>query len=222
MINSEVYINKEIRKYRDRLRILLIIYYFSENYSDSENIKLVKLLKDEVKIQKIDFLIRYPDYLAYELLEIVSEEKANSLDIKNIVIQIFKSEEPTIRKDEMEKFFFGAWESIDDVIAFLHSINFIEFESKRYVDGKIGQKYYYLTQMALDKIDNNLFSNDSLKWYFNRCELIKKYFGDLTGKELRVNQYKHQEYKTTPFKEYIKGIEYKVKKKYNELYKEEL
>lgn len=219
---TNVVLDKNVRKYRDRLRILLIIYHFSDECSVSDDNSLVKLLKDEVKIQKIDFLIRYPDYLAYELLEIVDNVSENYKQIKGIVKEIFNTQEPTIRKDEMERFFFGAFESIDEPISFLHAHMLIKFESKRFVDGRIGQKFYYLTRNALDKIDNHLKDLDSLKWYFKRCELIKLYFGDLTGKELRVNQYKHEEYKTTPFKEYIKGIEGKVKKKYFEVYKEEL
>lgn len=210
-----------IRKYRDRLRILLIIYFFSED-CDHENLNFKKLLKDEVRIQKIDFLIRYPDYLAYEILELANEKDEIKNEIKDIVKNIFNSKEPTIRKDEMERFFFGAWEAIDDTIAFLISRNLIYFESKKHTDGKVGQKFYYLTNLAINKIENNLSSIESIQWYFQRCQLIWKYFGNFSGKELRVNQYKHEEYKSTPLKEYIKGIEGKVKQKFTEIYNEEL
>lgn len=213
--------DSSIRKYRDRIRVLLIIYFFSEEFSGS-NLKFVKLLKDEVRIQKIDFLIRYPDYLAYELLELADEGEADSETVQSIVKEIFQSNEPEIRKDEMERFFFGAWESIDDTISFLMARGLIFFESKKHTDGKVGQKYYYLTQDAKSKIDNGLSTLPTITWYIDRCKLIKDYFGNFTGKELRVNQYKHPEYKNTPFKEYIVGIEDKVRDKYFQLYNETL
>lgn len=209
-----------IKLYRSRIRIFLIIYFFSDNYSDTSYPKRLKVLKDEVRIQKIDFLIRYPDYLAYELLETIPNN--NKTTIKQIVSSIFKTEEPIIRKDEMEKYLFGAWEAIDDSISFLKSLNLIDFESKKYTDGKVGQKFYYLTELGKKKVEQNLSNSDALQWYINRCQLIKKYFGNLSGKELRLNQYKHKEYENTPYKEYIKGIEAKVRSKYYHLFNEEL
>ena len=54
----------------------------------------------------------------------------------------------------MEKFFFGAYEDIDDVIAFLKSIDFIDFTSKKRVDLKtIIEKKYFITQYAIDKFE---------------------------------------------------------------------
>lgn len=100
--------------YRDRLRILLILYFFSENYSDNSTPELVKVLYSEVKIQKIDFLIRYPDYLCFELMK--QKTSANSDDIKKIIKNIYNSKEPDVRKEEMLRYIYGAYEDIDDII----------------------------------------------------------------------------------------------------------
>jgi hypothetical protein len=60
--------NEKIRTYKDRLRIFLIIYVFSEPYSDAELPKLSRIFQSEQRIQKIDFLLRNTDYLCHELL----------------------------------------------------------------------------------------------------------------------------------------------------------
>ena len=212
----------QIRKYKDRIRIFLILYYFSEPYSDPNTPTYIKQLTSEIKIQKIDFLIRNPDYLSYILLKEAEENEKKKPEIKTIVEQIFKNNEPKLRRLEMERFFFGAYEDIDDVIAFLKSIGFIEFKSKKNIKLNTYEKQYFVTRLAIDNIEKNLGKLESLKWYTERCLLIKKYFGDLSGSQLKVAQYKIDSYRETTFKNYIKGISESVTNKFMELYSEEL
>lgn len=213
--------------YRSRLRILLILYFFSEELdSDAEyRPEYEKVFKSEVKIQKIDFLVRYPDYLASELLYLIESNnpKANKDEIKDIIIDIFNNQEPELRRDEMLRFFFGAFEDIDDIIAFLVSKNFIKYESKRSSDGRIFDKLYYLSSFGVRKIEDEILTNlEKANWYKERCKIIHKYFGDLTGSELKFRQYQHEEYKNTPLNQYINGIDEEVKNKFLDVYGEEL
>lgn len=211
-----------IREYKDRLRILIIIYFFSESYNDPRYPSRKKLLKGEIKIQKIDFLLRYPDYFSFELLKYAEKNKSVAGEIKSIVRKIFNEDEPELRKHEMQRLFFGAYEDIDDVIAFLKSINFIEFSSKTSVGLTTVQKHYYLTQRGLDRIENQLSDFDYLDWYVERCKLIRKYFGNKSGTDLKKSQYEIEEYRKTSLKEYIQGIENKVRDKFEKLFGEKL
>lgn len=123
----------------------------------------------------------------------------------------------------MLRYFFGAYEDIDDIIAFLMSVNFIDYTSKRSIDGRIFEKVYYLTDFGIDKIENEILVNlEKVKWYKKRCELIRKYFGNLSGTELKIRQYEHPEYKSTPLNEYIIGIQEEVKAKFFKIFGEEL
>ncbi|QOR65101.1 hypothetical protein IM538_14805 [Cytobacillus suaedae] len=218
-----------LNSYRSRLRILLILYYFSEEIEDvgKENISYRKKFKSEVRIQKIDFLIRYPDYLAAELLWLIESGEVNSEiqknEIKSIIINIFRDNEPEIKREDMLRFFFGAYEDIDDIIAFLVSVGFIEYTSKRSSIGRIYEKVYYLTNLGCEKIENEILTNlEKASWYKKRCEIIKVYFGSLTGSELKVRQYEHKEYKSTPLNEYIIGIQFEVVEKFRDIFNEEL
>lgn len=214
--------NERIRIYKDRIRIFLILYYFSEEYSSAENPELVRVFKSEVKVQKIDFLLRNPDYLSYELINIARNDNSKSNQIKTKINEIFSNSEPTIRRLEMERFFFGAYEDIDDVIGFLCSIGFIKFESSKSVDMKSINKSYYITQYAVNKVTELEKSASYLQWYFERCSLIKTYFGDLTGNQLKVRQYSIEEYKNTSYKEYIQDIQDNVREEFFSMYGEEL
>ncbi len=214
--------NEKIRIYKDRIRIFLILYYFSEEYSSAENPELVRVFKSEVKVQKIDFLLRNPDYLSYELLNIARNDNSKANQIKTKISEIFGNGEPTIRRLEMERFFFGAYEDIDDVIGFLCSVGFIKFESSKSVDMKSINKSYYITQHAMSKMNELEKSASYLQWYIERCNLIKTYFGDLTGNQLKVRQYSIEEYKNTSYKEYIQDVQDNVRVEFFSMYGEEL
>lgn len=214
--------------YRDKLRIILILYFFSEDIDElgaSARTHLRKVFKSEVKIQKIDFLIRYPDYLAHELLELINDLTSSDFreDIKYYVREIFRSEEPELRREEMLRYLFGAYEEIDHTIAFFMSVGFIEFESKKNASGRVVDKFYYITDRGLDKIENEILTRlDKANWYKARCLLIRQYFGDLSGTELKVRQYAYEEYKNTPINEYIRGIQENVRAKFRNIFGEDL
>jgi hypothetical protein len=213
---------ENIRIYKDRIRIFLILYIFSEETSGQESMVYKKVFKSEVRIQKIDFLLRNPDYFSYELLLFAMEGKFDKQEIKGIVKEIFETKEPNIRRLEMERFFFGAYEDIDDVISFLKSIDFIDFKSRRSIDLKTIDKHYYITEYSHDRFENSLKHLPSIQWYIERCNLIKKFFGDLTGTQLKILQYQITEYRDASYKEYINDIQNDVKKLFSEMYGEEL
>ncbi|NFD75941.1 hypothetical protein FC826_14685 [Clostridium botulinum] len=211
-------------EYRDRLRLLLILYFFSENYNNPEKPHRSKILESEVKIQKIDFLIRYPDYFSYELIDLCkNDSKVNPNEIKLIVKDIFNSKESEIRCIEMTRYLFGAYEELDNIVSFLVAYGFLEFNDRRSVQNKHYKKKYFLTNYAIEKIQNEILINlPAAKWYIDRCSLIKKFFGDLSGTELKIHQYNHEEYRTTALGDYITNINEKVKSFYKEQFGEEL
>lgn len=212
-----------VKKYKDRFRIFLIIYTFSKSCNVNDRPHLKRLFESEVRIQKLDFLLRNPDYLCYELLLLAQKDSSLKIEIKDIVEDIYLKNEPDIRKEEMLRFFFGAYEDIDEVIAFLVSIDFICFESKKTTNLRnTVSKKYYITEYAISKFEREINGFSAFGWYVNRCELIKKYFGSLSGSELKIAQYQIEEYKDTSMNDYIKSINKQVKIKFQEIYAESL
>lgn len=213
---------EKIRVYKDRIRIFLILYFFSEDYFDENNPHLKKVFYTETKIQKIDFFLRSPDYLALELLNFAEKGLRDKNEIKAIVEKIFQDDEPVLKRLDMEKFFFGAYEDIDDVIGFLKAYGFIEFSSTKSTDLKTVDKKYFVTEYAINKVKNTLPALPTLQWYVERCRLIKNFLGDKTGADLKKMQYEVEEYKETSWRGYIKSIQDEVRRKYFDLYGETL
>lgn len=208
-----------LRFYKDRFRILLIIYFFAEK---TDNKELPLLFYSEIKIQAIDFFIRNPDYLAFELLTIAASDSEKSKEIKGIVRTIYRSEEPVIRRIEMEKFFYGAYEDIDDIIAFLSSRNLLKYESKLRTNMRVAEKHYYITKYAKEILTRVEKDFHTAKWYFARCKIIKAYLGGSTGSEMKARQYQVEEYSSTTYKDKIDKIDYLVYEKFKEIYNETL
>jgi len=207
------------RKYRDRIRILLILYTFCERIGDNSD-GVFGVFRTEIKIQALDFLLRYPDFLSMELMDLMeSNSQIMREEVKSIIYGIYQDREPEIRSEEMGKFFHGAYESIDDVIAFLVSVGLIRYDSKKRIDGKEYDKMYYVTHNCALKIESELINSHAIKWYSDRCELIRKFFGEFSGSELKTRQYRYAQYKDVSYKSHIQNINNEVKntfaKKFN-------
>jgi len=207
------------RFYKDRFRILLIIYFFSEETGDND---YPRLFYGEIKIQAIDFFVRNPDYLALHLLSLAESGEKDATTIKSIVKKIYRDNEPEIRRIEMEKFFYGAYEDIDDIIAFLVSRGLLKYESKLRVNNTVSEKHYYLTAKAKHNIDKAKSSLSAAKWYFKRFEIIREYLGGSTGSELKAKQYQVEEYSMTSYRDKIQSIDVDVYDKYYEIFGQNL
>lgn len=211
-----------VQTYKHRIRILLLLYVFSEEYNEESHLHYKRLFEGEMKIQKLDFWLRNPDYLSYELLKIAQQDHTKKVEIKGIVRRIFQDGEPDIRREEMLKFRFGAYEDLDDVIAFLESRDLIKFDSKRATDSTIRNKKYYVTETAVKTIESNISTLSFLNWYIERCNLIKRFFGSKTATELKDAQYEIEQYSRTLYGNPIENIIPLVKQKFNHLYNQDL
>lgn len=211
----------QLKKFRDRLRITLILYTFSKPIPKGYNIDIARVFNTEIKIQALDFLLRYPDFLSCELMDLMVND--NSIDkskIQSIIKEIYANEEPILRVEEMQKFFFGAYESIDGVILFLKSVGFVDFESKRRSDLQTYDKTYYITSRCIQQVENNLLNIPSVKWYYDRCELIKTYFDNFNGSDLKKRQYRYKEYADIPYTMLIQNLNEQVRQSYQEHFNE--
>src|SRR5947208_1913739 len=116
---------------RDAVRILFIIYYCGERHLqlplfDENDYTHTCIIDSEIKLQKIDFWLRYPDHLAAALLygcESKGEFTKQADEIKQVIRNIFNAREPTLRWIPMRKYLRGAYEPLDTVMAFLSSRN---------------------------------------------------------------------------------------------------
>jgi hypothetical protein len=225
MISQNELLQRSIEQ--DAARILFILRFcgmplppqlpFSDNTQDY----FVYRIDSETKLQKLDFWIRYPDYLCLALLLACSQEYVKTdvfkQQVKHNVRSIIENEEPQLRLKPMLKYLRGAYEPLDTIISFLYSRGLVL---------PIFQKTltcYDLTRRGDIAVSGLLQECPETHWYKERCELITHFFGALSGIELRQLQYEEMEYKSANMSELITSIDTeKVEHRFKQVFGESL
>lgn len=98
--------------YQDAVRLLLLIAAAAEPLptppSDDTPDDAVAVLHTQVLLQKLDFWLRNPDYLADELIS--RFELDGDPEDLNLAREILDSDEPEVRSYQMLRYLFGAYE----------------------------------------------------------------------------------------------------------------
>lgn len=200
--------------YRDAIRILFILVKGSTFLNDSGDSNIVAVFKGEARLHACDFWMRYPDYLAEELLD--RFEKRGDINDLEAVRSIFSEEEPELRKFPMIRYRFGAYEKIDNSMSVLRARELIAITRKvendviKETDFIIHKSAFFLTTSIVNEWP-------PLCWYAKRAELVADIAGQRGGTELKDRQYKQVEYATTHSGGIIPSISLRVKERYENI-----
>ncbi|WP_208722318.1 hypothetical protein [Amycolatopsis thermoflava] len=88
-------------------------------HDDAALADAVGIVEGQLRLQKLDFWLRNPDFLADELLN--DYERSGEPRLLDLAAQILDSEEPEVRRYPMLRHHFGAYEPLDDGLAVLRS-----------------------------------------------------------------------------------------------------
>lgn len=154
--------------------------------------------------------MRYPDYLADELLERFDRDGDEMW--LNTAAQIFADEEPDVRRFPMIRWHFGAYEKMDDALAVLRSRELIVIGGRNTVD-RILETDYLIMPAALHLCNTIEKTAPVLKWYRVRAELVKIIADGRNGSALKKRQYQRLEYAKTKLGGTIPSISDDVRKR---------
>ena len=162
----------------------------------------------EYYLHKLDFLLRYPGYVAYEFTELyrmgfdVAQDRA---EVMRTVRSLLRNREPERMTVPFRKFWRGAYERLDDVEAWWQSrmLVFTAFEPR---GATRPQKHYFLAPGASDVVQRLVDSVSHARWYAERIALIHQYFGSFGAADVRSMQYKHMPYRDAQLNETIPDL----------------
>lgn len=197
--------------YQNAIRLLFILIHGSEQLPDSHSSGAKGIFKGETRLHAMDFWVRYPDYLAYELISIFQE--TGDVSLLNSAESIFEDQEPDLRRIPMMRYRFGAYDKIDNTLSVLVSKGLVRQEGKKKVDG-IQEYYYLLMPSAYSKTDEIRKEFPVLSWYEERAKLVAKVAGSRGGAALKNRQYEHISYATTSGGSIIPPITEEVRKNF--------
>lgn len=200
--------------HRDALRILYILIAGSNPLPQDEPSGAAGVFKGEARLHAFDFWMRYPDYLAEELLDLF--EQTGEERYLDAASEIFSSDEPDIRRFPMIRYRFGAYERLDDTLSLLCCRDLVKITGR-----KSGEKIYetdFLVMPSAFALAKQIVDEfPGLDWYARRSLLIAELAGDQGGAALKEKQYARAEYAETEMGGVIPPITNRVRVRLNSL-----
>jgi hypothetical protein len=203
----------------DSARLLLILCEFSTPVTPEianevwyPRHPVVRHFTPEYYLHKLDFLLRYPGYVAYELTELhrlefpVAQERSV---VMKMVRDLLKEREPELLTLPFRRFWRGAYERLDGVEAWWYSRALV-YTTSEARGAAPRQKHYFLSAQGVQIGSELVKQVEHAKWYAERIHLLHHYFGDFTPSELKAMQYKHEPYRQAQLNESIPDLELKV------------
>ena len=178
---------------RDAIRLLFVLSEGSRPLLVADS-GATHIFRGEARLHALDFWMRYPDYLAAELLDRFEREgRAGDLDLSD---RIMSSEEPDIRRLPMVRYFFGAFDPIDNAISILKARELVMITGRK-SGGRTIETNFLIYPKAFEVCDTAVKTAPVLNWYRNRARLVCELAGTATGGALKDRQYGRSQYAGT-------------------------
>lgn len=201
----------ESDRFSDAIRLLLLIAAVATPLAQGQlgtgPDGAVAVLRAEGRLQKLDFWLRNPDYLADELLNDYERENGNESILLDIAGDILDSDEPEICAIPMLRYLFGAFEELDRALSVLVAPRLLIITQQR-SDQRVLQDNYFLTEKGRLLAVQATEQFPELAWYTERAVLVQA-LAESTGHSalaLRRRQYLQIDYAQTPLNEIIPSI----------------
>jgi hypothetical protein len=207
-------------RFSDAIRILLLIAAVAAPLDAGERAtapaNAVAVVKAESRLQKLDFWLRNPDYLADELLN--DYERSHEAILLDLAGNILDSDEPEVCAIPMVRYLFGAFEALDRALSVLVAPRLLVVTQHRR-NQRVLQDNYYLTEKGRELARQATEQFPELAWYTERALLVQA-LAEATGHSalaLRRRQYLQRDYAETPLNEIIPSIAARTRARLAEL-----
>lgn len=177
------------------LRLLVLLDQTGEAAANGDPPAAVKAVRSELRLQAMDFWMRNPDYLADE---IISQVEAGELTDSYLQIArgLLEDPEPDLHYYPMPRWFYGAYEAIDDAMALLETYGLATFRRSGEPGTKSHRNQLFLTAAGADAVAE-LAVDAVLGWYARQAALVALVAGETVGSKLKERQYEQATYAGT-------------------------
>lgn len=187
----------------DAARLLLVLNRFAvapgpdgPRLSPLARLPFVRHFASEYYLQKLDFLLRYPRYFAFELIELHAAgdgPAAHAQDAAAAIRRVLGEEEPELHTEPFLRFWRGAYERLDDVEGWWLSRELVCVG--REARGNAPRwKHYFLTAKGEQTAERLRANVTHARWYADRIDDIHHFMGHLSAASVKSRQYRHQGY----------------------------
>lgn len=169
-------------RHRDALRLLFILALGGEPTEHPAD-EMVCIFRAEKRLMAMDFLVRYPDYLADALLDLYDE--TGEPDLLASVRQIFLNDEPSVRLVRMVRWRHGAYQNVEDALSMLSYYGLVKPMQLSAGGGKVRRYEYLVSAKAITFLENTVRDHPELAWYRDRLALVMRVAHGKSGSALK-------------------------------------
>ena len=198
----------------DAARLLLILDRFSRRPDAASpppcqpELPFALHFASEYHLQKLDFLLRYPRYFAYELIDLYAKSEGPAADrslTARTIREALGDREPDLYTEPFLKFMRGAYERLDNVEAWWYArrLVYTEFELRQSASP---WKHYFVTDSAIALAARLRANVTHAAWYSARIDQIYRFMGHLRATEIKARQYRHESYSQAQYNELIPDL----------------
>ena len=192
--------------FRDALRLLFILVRGSVQHPAPTE-KWDRIFLGEKRALAIDFWLRYPDYLADQLLNL--HESGGDVELLEAAKRILIKDEPDVRLVKMIRWRRGAFDDLQTSLAILGYRGLTKPMKRKQPNG--GYLFEYLTgPLARSFLKEAISDQPELSWYERQTRLALLVATDKSGSALKDIHYAEEEYANTPYGESIPSIKDRV------------
>jgi hypothetical protein len=177
------------------IRLLVLLAACGESTRDGDPATGVKVIRSELRLQAMDFWMRNPDYLADELVTMVEAGKIEDRHL-DVAWSLLNDPEPDLHWYPMPRWFYGAYEQLDDAFALLETYGLATLKRTGHPGKKSQRNQFYLTRAGFTAA-MELKTEPVLDWYPRQVKLVKLAAGDDNGQKLKDRQYEQATYAGT-------------------------
>ncbi|MBB3146910.1 hypothetical protein FHS21_003326 [Phyllobacterium trifolii] len=159
-------------------------------------------------MQALDFWVRYPDYLADEILS--QFEQSSDPEMLVAAREIFAADEPDVRRMPMMRKYYGAYEPLDTSLAILKSRGLVLPRTRKTSRGT-NVRDFLLSEKAFETCAAVVENFPLMNWYRERIALVLRIADNRGGKALKDRQHEQKEYHDAQVGDTIPTIAQRVK-----------
>ena len=188
----------------DAARLLLVLDRFARTPDDearglrcAARFAYDRHFASEYYLQKLDFLLRYPRYFAFELIELhaAGDGPASSREEAMAAIRgVLEAGAAEVDTEPFLRFWHGAYERLDDVEAWWYARALV-FIGREVRGNGPRWKHYFLTAKGIEVAAALRAGVEQAAAYAARIGQIHHFMGHLRATQIRDRQYRHQAYR---------------------------
>lgn len=201
-------------EYRDAVRILFLLVEGSvENPDPDTFLGYPRSFEGETRLQALDFWVRYPDYLADELLAQYIESREQAL--LDVARAIFDDNEPSEKAIPMLRRYFGAYEPLDTVLSILAVAGLVRPVTVHHPTAH--PRHFLLSDAGIELAGRIVREHSIFEWYATRAKLVLKVARGRGGIALKERQHQQKEYHEAQLHDLIPTIADRVRARLEEI-----